>query len=229
MRKGGSNMKKKGMIKATDLFERIVHWMLAGSCILLFITGLGMMYRELNFIGYYMGGLVSLKYVHNFLGLFFLVSLILAVRMWWLEAGKFALPEDLQWMMQAGGYLWHVDHVAEVGKYNPGQKLFFLTVAAFGPVMGVTGLIMWFPMGLPMSFVRWMYPIHALGFVVLFAFFFVHVYLATIGSPGSLPAMLDGWVTRAWAKKQHPKWLKEMEASGHLEVYGEEKKEAPSH
>ena len=222
-------MPEKGMIKATDLFERVVHWMLAGSCILLFITGLGMMFRELNFIGSFMGGLVGLKYVHNFTGIIFIVSLILATRMWWREAGRFEFPDDLEWIKQAGGYLWHVDHVAEAGKYNAGQKMFFLTVVGCGALMGVTGLIMWFPMGLPMGLVRWMYPLHALGFVVLFAFFFVHLYLGTIGSPGSLPAMLNGWVTRAWAKTQHPKWLKEMEAAGKLEVYGEENKEAVSH
>jgi translation elongation factor EF-G len=57
---------------------------------------------------------------------------------------------------------------------------------------------------------------HALGFVVIFAFFFVHLYLGTIGSPGSAPAMFSGWVTRAWLKKQHPKWLKEMEEVKHF-------------
>jgi formate dehydrogenase subunit gamma len=30
-------------------------------------------------------------------------------------------------------------------------------------------------------------------------------------------------VTKAWVKKQHPKWLKEMEEDGTLVVYGEEK------
>ncbi|HES59259.1 MAG TPA: formate dehydrogenase subunit gamma, partial [Caldithrix sp.] len=53
------------------------------------------------------------------------------------------------------------------------------------------------------------------------------LYLGTIGSPGSLPAMTGGWVTRAWLKKQHPKWLKEMEHEGTLVVYkGEDKKKA---
>jgi len=33
-------------------------------------------------------------------------------------------------------------------------------------------------------------------------------------------------VTRGWAKKQHPKWLREMEEHGTLVVYGEEKKGA---
>ncbi len=67
-----------------------------------------------------------------------------------------------------------------------------------------------------------MYFLHALGFVVIFPFFFVHLYLGTIGSPGSLPAMTSGWVTRAWLMKQHPKWLKEMEHKGKLVVYGQE-------
>jgi formate dehydrogenase subunit gamma len=107
--------------------------------------------------------------------------------------------------------------------------MFFLTVALFGVIMVATGFVMWFPLSFPVELVRWMYPLHALGFVVIFAFFFVHLYLGTIGSPGSLPAMLHGWVTRAWLKKQHPKWLHEMEEAGTLDVYGEEKKTAHGH
>ena len=45
---------------------------------------------------------------------------------------------------------------------------------------------MWFPTALPTGLVRWMYPLHALGFVAIFAFFFIHLYLGTIGNPGSV-------------------------------------------
>lgn len=220
---------RKGLIKATDGYERIIHWMLALSCIFLFITGLGLMFRSFNFIGEIMGGMHALKYFHNFTGLIFGVSVFLAIRMWWKEAGVLSMPEDLEWMMCAGGYLWHVDKVPEVGKYNPGQKAFFLAVAGCGVLMLVTGLFMWFPTSFPTWFVRLMYPLHALGFVTLFAFFFIHLYLGTIGSPGSLPAMITGWVTREWAKKQHAKWLHEMEESGKLEVFGEEKSSGQGH
>jgi formate dehydrogenase subunit gamma len=212
---------EKGMIKSTDGFERIVHWCLAASCIILIITGLGMMYHSFHFLGTILGGLKNLKFVHNYVGIIFIISLLFAIGMWWKEAGKFELPEDLEWILCAGGYLWHVDNVPEVGKYNPGQKAFFLTVAIGGIIMGITGLIMWFSWG-SVELIRWMYPIHALGFVIIFAFFIIHLYLGTIGSPGSAPAMFTGWVRRSWAKKQHPKWLKEMEESGKLEVYGEE-------
>jgi uncharacterized protein (DUF362 family) len=37
-------------------------------------------------------------------------------------------------------------------------------------------------------------------------------------NPGTVQAMISGWVTRAWLKKQHPKWLKEMEHEGTLIV-----------
>ncbi len=214
---------KKGLIQATDWYEGLVHWMLAISCLVLCFTGLGIMFHSFNFIANMMGGLVVTKYVHNFTGLFFGVALFLAIKMWWHEAGVFTMPEDMEWMKAAGGYLWHVDEVPKVGKYNPGQKMFFLAVAIFGAIMVVTGVVMWFPVRFPTGLVRWLFVLHVLGFAVIFPFFFVHLYLGTIGSPGSAPAMFTGWVTRAWLKKQHPKWLKEMEEKGTLVVSGEEK------
>jgi len=184
-----------------------------------------MMYQSLNFFGVIMGGLKGLKVVHNYSGLVFAFALLLAVKMWWKEAGVFVFPEDLEWFKTAGGYLWHVDKVAETGKYNPGQKMFFLTVAFFGALMFFTGFFMWFQESffLGTALLRWLYPLHALGFVVIFAFFFIHLYLGTIGNPGTVQAMIDGWVTKAWIRKQHPGWLREMEQEGKLIVYkGEE-------
>jgi formate dehydrogenase subunit gamma len=141
---------KPGMIQATDAFERIVHWTMAISCIILFLTGLGMMFTSLNFIGTIMGGMKNLKYVHNLTGLVFGFSLIFAISMWWKEAGVIEMQEDLAWIKCAGGYLWHVEHPPECGKYNPGQKMFFIAVALCGPMMLVTGLLMMFQI-LPMS------------------------------------------------------------------------------
>jgi formate dehydrogenase subunit gamma len=216
---------QKGYVQVTDSYERILHWMLAISCLLLCVTGLGMMFQTFNFIGALFGGLKSLKLVHNFTGLVFAVSLILVIRMWWKEAGVFVFPEDLDWIMAAGGYLWHVDKVPETGKYNPGQKAFFLVVAIFGVIMIITGLIMWFPGSLPTGFVRWMFPLHALGFVAIFAFFFIHLYLGTIGNPGSVDAMITGWMEKNVLNMLHTKCVKEMEHEGKLVVWGEEKKD----
>jgi len=214
---------KKGMIKVSDVFERIVHWSLAISFLILAISGLGMMFHSLNFLAVPVGGLKNLKLIHNFSGLVFAPALFFGILIWWKEAALFDFPDDLEWIKCAGGYLWHVEHPPETGKYNPGQKAFFLAVAGFGIVMIVSGLIMWFPLGFSAGMVRFMYFLHALGFVVLFPFFFIHLYLGTIGVPGSFPAIISGYVTRAWCEKQCPKWLHEMEEEGKLEVYGEEK------
>lgn len=203
---------KEGMIKATSGFERVVHWSLALSCLLLIFTGMAMMYHSFDFIGDMMGGMGNLKTVHNYTGVFFGVALLFAIGMWWKEAGMFSAG-DLQWIKCAGGYLWHVDKdkMPQVGKYNPGQKLFFLVVSLYGIIMCVSGYFMWFPLGFETGLVRIMFVLHALGFVLIFPFFIIHLYLATIGVPGSASAMFTGWVSRAWAKTNHPKWLKEME------------------
>jgi formate dehydrogenase subunit gamma len=211
---------KKELVKVTSGYERFVHWLLAISCLLLCYTGLGMMYKELNFLGAIMGGLDGLKEVHNVTGIVFGVSLVLAILMWWKEAGIFVFPEDWEWIKAAGGYLWHLDHVPETGKYNPGQKMFFLTVALFGMLMLATGFFMWFPGYFPLGIdmFRWLFPLHVFGFVVIFAFFFVHLYLGTIGNPGSVWAMITGYMEKPVLRMLHPKWYKEMEHEGTLIV-----------
>ena len=82
---------QKGYVQVTDSYERILHWMLAISCLLLCVTGLGMMFQTFNFISLLFGGLKNLKLVHNFTGLVFAISLILVIRMWWKEAGVLCL------------------------------------------------------------------------------------------------------------------------------------------
>jgi len=210
---------KKELIKVTSGYERFVHWLLAISCLLLCFTGMGMMYQSLNFFGV-IGGLHGLKEVHNITAVIFGVALVLAIQMWWREAGIFVFPEDWEWIKAAGGYLWHLDKVPETGKYNPGQKLFFLTIALCGLLMLVTGFFMWFPGYFPLGaeLLRWVYVLHVLGFVVIFAFFFVHLYLGTIGNPGSVSAMISGKMEKPVLKMLHPKWLKEMEHEGTLIV-----------
>jgi formate dehydrogenase subunit gamma len=214
---------KKELIVVTSGYERFVHWLLAISCLLLCYTGLGMMYKELNVLGIIFGGLKGLKTVHDITAIVFAISLVLAILMWWREAGIFRFPEDWEWFKAAGGYLWHLDKVPETGKYNPGQKMFFLTVALFGLLMVCTGFFMWFPYYLPDDLMDWVYVLHVFGFVVIFAFFFVHLYLGTIGNPGSVSAMISGKMEKPVLKMLHPKWYKEMEHEGKLIVANDKK------
>lgn len=200
-------------IKVTTGFERFVHWILAISCIILFLTGLGMMFHSLNALSVFIGGMYNLKLLHNYSGIVFGVSLCIAIPLWWAEAARFE-KGDGEWMGAMGGYIGHPKKVPEAGKYNPGQKIFFLVVVFIGLCMVVSGVVMWLQVKFALSLVRWMYTLHAFGFVVLLAFFLIHLYLATVGVPGSASAMLTGWVRYSWLKTNHGRWLKELEKKG---------------
>jgi len=86
-----------------------------------------------------------------------------------------------------------------------------------------TGFFMWYPTILPAALMDWVYVLHVLGFVVIFAFFFVHLYLGTIGNPGSVSAMISGKMELPVLRMLHPKWVKEMEHEGKLMIADDKK------
>ncbi|MBN2810244.1 MAG: formate dehydrogenase subunit gamma [Deltaproteobacteria bacterium] len=210
---------EKGMIKVSTTFERLLHWYLALTCLMLIFSGLGMMFHSFNFIAVPFGGLKNLKLVHNYTGLFFIPALLLTAFNWWKEAGTFDLPDDIEWLRKAGGYLWKVDRIPETGKYNPGQKVFFLTVVIVGLAMIGSGLLMLYPEGQSKELINWMYALHACGVVALLPFIVVHIYLGTVGVPGSAALVYTGYTSRAWCLSQCPKWLRKKEEDGTLEIF----------
>ena len=58
---------KSKMVMVTSKYERFVHWLLAISCLLLCYTGLGIMYKELNFLGFIINKLHKKKEARSFL------------------------------------------------------------------------------------------------------------------------------------------------------------------
>ncbi|MBN1843091.1 MAG: hypothetical protein JW883_12540 [Deltaproteobacteria bacterium] len=49
-------------------------------------------------------------------------------------------------------------------------------------------------------------------FTIIFtATIIAHIYLGTIANPGTWRALVDGKVSRKWAKKHHSEWYKEIE------------------
>lgn len=45
--------------------------------------------------------------------------------------------------------------------------------------------------------------------VALIVVIMVHIY-AALWVKGTITAMVEGWVTRSWAKKHHPRWYREV-------------------
>ncbi len=199
------------LIEITSGLERVVHWFFAISFILLFITGFGMMFHSFSFIPAVFGGHEWMKLFHNYSGLAFVVSTILALIVWFKD-GSFFTSDDKTWLKKGGGYLLKVNDVPDPGRFNAGQKLYFILKIVFGAIMSLTGLMMWFPitLGLPRGLVLFCYPLHVFGVVVLAGIVVVHIFLGT-ANPGTIQAMLTGKVTRSWVRLQHGSWLREYD------------------
>ncbi|NLI28731.1 MAG: formate dehydrogenase subunit gamma [Nitrospiraceae bacterium] len=204
-------MNNTGMIEMATPFERVTHWGLAISCILLTISGFGFVFK-LEAIGAAFGGFTSMKNIHNWLGMVFIVCLLLNSAKWIRHALKFD-ADDFSWMLVAGGYLSHSVKVPPMGKLNTGQKLSYLGVLVSGIVLTVSGIIIWFfPNN--KTWVLLSFFVHNLCFVFICIFMPIHLYLGTIGNPGTFQIMTNGRMPYWKAKKKHPKWIAEVEASG---------------
>ncbi len=188
--------------------ERVLHWIVTASFFTLLLTGLGL-YSRL-FQGYFglFGGGMNAILIHKISGVIFFFSSIYMFLNHKKDISTFD-QDDKLWIDKSGGYLSRDASHFNIGKYNPGQKLFALCIAVATAVLGVTGIIAWLPLYFPRFIVQVSLMTHSLVFIGSIMFVIVHVYLATIGNPGTIEAMLYGDVKRIWAKKHHPKWYKE--------------------
>lgn len=189
--------------------ERVLHWIVTASFFTLLLSGLGLYSRLFN--GYFnlFGGGSNAILVHKAAGvLFFFASLYM-----YLNHKKDVSTfdaDDRKWFEMRGGYLTRNESHFNIGKYNPGQKMFAIFIGMATIVLGITGIFIWMPASFPRWIVQLSLMLHGLMFVGSIMFVVVHVYLATIGNPGTLEAMLYGNVAKRWARKHHPKWYKEV-------------------
>ncbi len=196
-------------VYVTDVEERLVHWILAASCLFCVLTGVGLMFHSWSIIPTLLGGYYATKLMHIYSGVVFAGMLVYSYYLWRKDCGF--EESDLDWVLKAGGYLWPVKELPPVYKYNAGQKAFFWCLIVTGVVIVVTGLFMWLwnPASVPNVLARIMYMLHAGAVVVLAAFIMIHIYLGTAGNPGTVSAMITGYVTKAWCKTHCPRWYQE--------------------
>lgn len=81
-------------------------------------------------------------------------------------------------------------------------------------VLLVSGVIIWRPYFaefFPMWAIRLGLMIHAVAAIVLIHAILIHMYMA-FWVKGSISGMIEGKVSRKWAKKHHPRWYREVAA-----------------
>ena len=193
------------MVRKSSIDEIINHWILAGSCILLMITGYTFLFH-LDGVSSVFGGYNSMKNVHNWGGVVFGLSLLYSMRHYLVDSLHYD-ADDVQWFKVAGGYLSHKVTVPPMGKYNPGQRLYYLAIVAAGIAIALSGFGIWL-MKENTALMLIAHLVHNIAFAVFVIAVPVHIYLGTLANPGTFQLMVSGTLPLESAKKNHPKWMK---------------------
>jgi len=204
-------MKKHNLIERYDDAERIIHWIVAITFVLLALSGLALFHPSMFFLSSVLGGGTWTRILHPFIGLVMFVAFSsLAVRVW---RANILDRKDKQWLKQADDVIANrEERLPEVGKYNAGQKLVFWVQAACLILLLLSGIVIWRPYFAPafsIPVIRIAAVLHAFTAFVLILTIIIHIY-AGIWVKGSIRAMTRGYVTRAWARKHHPAWYREV-------------------
>lgn len=195
------------MVRKSSVGEVLNHWLLAGSCILLIISGYAFLFH-IEAIGALFGGFDTMKTVHNYIGVIFIVSLLISMIHYLKDAFEYD-ADDLQWFKVAGGYLSHKVKVPPMGKYNPGQKLYYLGIVAAGIAIALSGFGIWL-MKDNATVMLVSHLVHNAAFCIFVIAVPVHIYLSTLANPGTFQIMVTGMLPLSDARKKYPKWIKEI-------------------
>lgn len=155
-------------IERFTFIERFGHWLLAGSFLILAVTGFALLFGREYLIpaidwtnakmnggevtpGYGKEIFASFvgvgKWLHNNIAWAFVVSLVLIFFMWVLR--NIPTWTDVKWFAQGGG-LFSKDSHPHARKFNGGQKLIFWSVIIFGASISASGLSLLAPYEYPM-------------------------------------------------------------------------------
>ena len=189
--------------------ERVNHWVVAISFVLLALSGLAFFHPSFFFMTNLFGGGPWTRILHPYIGVVMAVGfLVMFLRFWQLNIIK---ERDVEWLKNVGA-LVNGEHekMPPVEKYNGGQKVLFWLLVLCMLGLTITGVAMWRAWwNLPVTLVRIGSVVHALCAFGLIGLIIAHVY-AAIWTKGTIRAMTRGTVTRAWARFHHPLWFRKV-------------------
>jgi formate dehydrogenase subunit gamma len=198
------------MIPRFDRIERYAHWCTATLMLILLFTGFSMYAGPLSQL---VGRRLLMRTIHLYAGLLLPIPVLLAIA---LRAGG-QLREDLgrlnRWTRDDRAW-WsrRRREGAQLGKFNPGQKLNATFIGAAMLVMLMSG-----------SILKWYSPFSdswRQGATFVHDWFAIGLLLAINGhivlafrDPDALSGMTHGTVSAGWARSHRPRWYAEMTSS----------------
>lgn len=192
-------------------FERFVHWLTAGSFVVLALTGLNLSVGRYVLLPVIGGGafseLVELgKIAHNYLAFPFCLGLLLMLLTW----VHHNIPNrlDIEWFRQGGGLIGK-GHPPS-GKFNGGQKVIFWIVVLGGGIVAASGFLLLFPFVFAgIAGMQTAQIIHAVLALLMIAAMLGHIYIGSLGMEGAFDAMGTGEVDETWARTHHNLWAEQ--------------------
>jgi len=99
---------------------------------------------------------------------------------------------------------------ASAGKYNAGQKIWFLLTIGLGFAICVSGFVLLFPDALADRTQAQLANLaHGIAALIFIAAGLGHAYIGSLGMEGAFEAMSVGTVDENWAKEHHDLWYAE--------------------
>lgn len=192
-------------IRRFSMTERVVHWGVALTFLLLLMSGFGLSYPRFHWLTAVLGGGAAARALHPWIGLVFALGVMVMGLLW---IRQMVLTEgDRAWLRAIRDYVArNTEGVPPAGKYNAGQKLYYWLQMGLGLLFVVSGLPLWLPDLVSAPVFNASRLVHFASAVAGGMSLIPHIYLATVAYPGTLRSMLDGFVTRRWARHHHPLW-----------------------
>jgi len=193
-----------------DRLERTVHWCNAALFLVLLATGASLYLPQLSEI---VAHRHTVKTIHVYAGLALPIPLLLGLllpagRQLRADIGRFNrwTADDRRWWSR------RTRPYAQLGKFNPGQKVNAIFVGAAIVLMLMTGSIMrWFE-PFPDSWRTGATFVHDWVFITLVVVIAGHIMFA-LADRDSLRSMVRGWVPESWARVERPRWWVEVVAA----------------
>jgi len=201
-----------GELLRHPVYTRFLHWMVALFFFLALFSGFGIYLPWLFrwFTPIFGGGQLS-RTMHPWFGLGFVFFFALQTLNW--VAPMRWKTADTRWMKNIRNVVNGKEKMEppDTGFFNAGQKVQFWEIVAGCVVFIITGVILWagartfgrIPVAIS-------YVLHDISALIMLGGIFIHIYLSTIGEPGTFQSMIRGAVSEAWAWTFHPAWYKEV-------------------
>ena len=203
---------KSGDVPRYNRSERVTHWVVALTFLLLAASGLALFHPAFWFLTNVLGGGSWTKILHPFIGVVMFVFFALMAMRYWNE--NRIQSYDREWKKRLSDVINNRDHgLPEIDKYNIGQKQLFWTMVVTMLLLLVSGIALWRPYFapyFPISMIRIAAVVHAASAFVLIVGIVVHIYAGIFWVRGSLRAMTRGTVTHGWAKHHHALWYRRV-------------------